>query len=180
MVPALIYKHLPVSKQGLLPAPQALAPSCTLMGGTSLRGLDSPMDLGSWLLTLSKCGRGWHSCWPGSWLSLLCQCPWQRGTFLPGTPRKTMATQLRTTCYPYSIRFREGWIRRSTQPPGNCSVLRPWKKLMKMEKRQRERLKHPRWRFAAGRPGICSCSDNPSRGPNESHKQLLQNQIMPS
>lgn len=54
-----------------------------------------------------------------------------------------MATKLRTTCYPYAIRFREGWIRRSTQPPGNCSVLWPWKKLMKMEKRQRERLKHP-------------------------------------
>lgn len=92
-----------------------------------------------------------------------------RGTFLSGTPRRPMAIQLRTTCYPYSMGFREGWMRWSTQHPGNCSVLWSWKKLMKMEKRQRERLKHPTvGDLQLGRPGICSCSDDLSRGPSES------------
>lgn len=89
LVPALIYKHFPVSKQGPLPAPQALAPSCTLMGSTSPRGLESPMDLGSWLLAPSRCRRRWHSCWPGSWPSLPRQCPWQgapSSLALPGGP----------------------------------------------------------------------------------------------
>lgn len=82
-------------------------PAGLLMSRTNPMGLDGPMDSRLLLLALSRCGRGWQSCWPGSWPSMPHRHPSQGDTFLPGTPRRITTTQFKTI----SMGSREGQMR---------------------------------------------------------------------